>query len=74
MLAARLLLSKVQRRYKIGVEEGDRQVKFTGLNNARDSGFRACWKFLRAPEVHSPCLDLQLNVRVSHLTSLGENH
>lgn len=62
MLTARLLLSKIQRRYKTDVQEGDRQVKFTGLNNPSDSGFRVSWKFLRAPEVHSPCLDLHLNM------------
>lgn len=59
MLAPRLLLSKIQRLYKIDAQEGDGQVKFTGRNNPCDSGFRVRWKFLRAPEVHSPHSDLR---------------
>lgn len=55
-------------------QEGDRQVKFTGLNNPGDSGFRVGCKFRRAPEVHSPRPDLHWNLRVSRFISRGEKH
>lgn len=74
MLAAHLLLRKSQGLYNTNRQEGDRQVKLTSLNNPSDSGFKVGWKFLRAPEFHSPHPDLHLNLRVFNFISRGEKH